>query len=388
MNGRGLLIRLLVVCGGFAAALAQGPVLPGSVVQGERVIRANGCLDCHALKGAGGNRAPDFAELSGEADTPSKLATALWNHSPRMWSEYSGAGRTLPSLDSNDAADIFSYFFGTLYFEPHGSATRGRGVFVRKNCVSCHSEVLNGQSLNPFFNRWTQLRDPSSWAERFWNHANEMASATALRGVDWPELSARDVADLMVFLSSLPAAPADGPAFAIGEPLAGKAVFDRSCESCHTLGGAVRGKIDLLGRSRQSSVAGYVAAMWNHAPKMRRRGETTPKLAPGEMQDVIAYLFIQHYFYEEGDAEKGRRVYESKACGACHGGARSSGAPDLAGKIEAFTPISMAASVWRHGPEMAESIRRQGRTWPELKGSEMADLIAYLNSLRRPQVAR
>ena len=388
MNGRALVIRLLLVGVFVAAALAQGPVLPGSVVEGERVIRAKGCLDCNALKGAGGNRAPDFGLLSDEADTPTKLATSLWNHSPKMWAEYSRSGKALPTLSSNDAEDIFSYFFGTLYFEPHGSSTRGRGVFVEKNCAGCHSEVLNSQSLAPFLNRWTQLRDPSSWAERFWNHANEMTSAAALRGVEWPELSARDVADLMVFLSSLPSAPAGGPAFTMGEPLAGKVVFERSCESCHTLGGAVRGKIDLLGRSRQSSVAGYVAAMWNHAPNMRRRGGTTPKLAPGEMQDVIAYLFIQHYFYEAGDAEKGRRVYESKACGVCHEGSRSGGAPNLAGKIEAFTPISMAASVWRHGPEMAESIRRQGRAWPELKGSEMADLIAYLNSRRRVQVAQ
>jgi cytochrome c2 len=372
----------------MAAALPQAEVLPGSVRQGEQVIRTKGCLDCHAIRGVGGNRAPDFASLSNEAETPTRLATALWNHSPRMWAEYSRAGRNMPSLNQNDVADFYSFFFATLYFEPHGSAARGRYVFVEKNCSSCHSEVLNAEALDPFLNRWTRLRDPLSWAEQFWNHTNEMSSATSLRGVQWPELSARDIADLMTFLSNLPgAATVEGPAFNVGEPLVGKAVFERSCASCHSLGVADKTKVDLLKKSRQSSVAGYVAAMWNHAPQMRRRGGNTPKLEPGEMQDVIAYLFIQQYFYETGDADKGRRLYESKGCVGCHEGSRTTGAPNLAGKIEAYSPITMGATVWRHGADMFETLRNQGRNWPELQGSDMADLIAYLNSRRRPLLA-
>ena len=365
------------------AAMPQAKTLPGSVVQGERLIRSKGCLDCHAVRGVGANRAPDFAALSDDAETPTRLAAGLWNHSPRMWTEYARRGGNLPTLNQNDVADIFSYFFATLYFEPHGNAARGRSLFTQKNCVSCHSEVLNTEGLNKFFSRWTQLRDPAGWAERFWNHANEMESATATRGIQWPVLSDRDVADLMTFLSSLPAAAAEGPAFNIGEPLEGKAVFERSCVSCHSLGTAETGKIDLLRRSRPSSIAGYLAAMWNHAPNMRRRGGSTPKLEPGEMQDVLGYLFLQHYFYESGNVEKGRRVYESKACASCHEGSRSFGAPDLSQKIEPYSPITMGASVWRHGPDMADALKRQGRSWPEFEGSDMADLIAYLNSRRR-----
>jgi len=380
----GALVAGLGACVLFA--LPQTEILPGSVNLGEQVIRSKGCLDCHALKGSGGKRAPDFASLSEDAETPMKLATALWNHSPRMWKEYEEAGRALPSLNRNEVADVFSYFFATLYFEPHGSASRGKRVFTQKKCADCHSEVLNAEALDPFINRWKQLRDPSSWAERFWNHANEMDSATRLRGVEWPEVSARDVADLMTFLSSLPAAPPDGPAFTIGEPLAGKTIFDRTCATCHTLGGNDAAKIDLLKRSRQSSVAGYVAAMWNHAPQMRRRGGSTPKLEPGEMQDVIAYLFLQQYFYEEGDANKGERLFESKGCALCHEGGRPSGAPDLTTRIEPYSPITMGASVWRHGSPMAETLKREGKNWPELHGSDMADLIAYLNAKRRPQL--
>ena len=379
------------LCLGVFAIAAHSAVqiqtIPGSVAKGEQVIRQSGCLDCHALKGEGGTRGPDFATLSDDADTPAALATAIWNHSPLMWSVARSAGRPLPNLSQNDVADVFSFFFATLYFEPHGSATRGRSVFISKDCVDCHSEVLNVQELNPFLNKWTQLRDPASWAEQFWNHANEMTSATNLRGVNWPELSERDVADLMMFLSSLPTAPKEGPAFQIGDPLIGKNVFERSCESCHTLGPTDRSRIDLLKRSRRTSVAGYVAAMWNHAPKMKRRNGTLPNLAAGEMQDVIGYLFLQQYFYEEGSVDRGHRVFESKGCADCHQGRRAPGAPDLAATVQAYTPISITASIWRHGPSMEATLRQQGKEWPEFRRSEMIDLMAYLNSLLRTQIA-
>jgi cytochrome c2 len=384
----------LMVMVGMAAltftmgALPQVQTIPGSVSRGEQVIRQKGCLDCHSLNKVGGNRASDFATLSEAADTPVQLATTLWNHSPRMWAEYESAGRPLPNLNQNDVSDLFSYFFALLYFEPHGSAARGRSVFIEKNCSSCHSEVLNAQALNPFLSRWTELRDPTSWAEHFWNHVNEMDSATTLRGVNWPELSAKDTADLMAFLSSLPGTPSDGPAFSIGEPLVGKTIFEKSCENCHTFGGGDKSKIDLLKRSRQTSVAGYVAAMWNHAPKMRRRGSALPKLAAGEMRDVVAYLFLQQYFYEQGDVTRGHAVYEAKGCAGCHEGKRAPGAPDLSATVQQYTPISIAASVWHHGSGMRETLRAQGKTWPQFDKAEMTNLLTYLNSRLKTQVAQ
>jgi cytochrome c2 len=385
-------LSLVVGVAGLALAIrvaGQVQTLPGSVTKGEQVIREKGCLQCHALNKAGGRRAPDFADLADEVSTPNRLAASIWNHSPRMFAEYESAGRPVPTLTQNDVSDLFSYFFAMHYFEPQGSATRGRSVFVEKKCSTCHSEVLNAQALNPFLSRWTELRDPTSWAEQFWNHVGEMDTATSLRGVRWPELSDRDIADLMSFLSSLPGTPADGPAFTIGEPLTGKAVFDRSCESCHSLGKAERSKVDLLKRSRKSSVAGYIAAMWNHAPHMRREGgQALPKLAPGEMRDVVAYLFLQQYFYEDGDAARGQRVYESKACASCHDGRRTGGAPDLGATVQAYTPISIAAAVWRHGPGMRETLRTQGKTWPQFQNGEMKDLLAYLNSRLRTQIAK
>jgi hypothetical protein len=128
--------------------------------------------------------------------------------------------------------------------------------------------------------------------------------------------------------------------------------------------------------------------MWNHAPEMRRRAGSTPKLNSGEMADLVAFLFSQRYFLDRGNASKGRRVYEEKSCDKCHEERRKeTGAPDLSQVTEVFSPITLTSAVWRHGPSMLEKMREQHISWPEFRGSEMTDLITYLNSRLVPRIA-
>jgi hypothetical protein len=44
-----------------------------------------------------------------------------------------------------------------------------------------------------------------------------------------------------------------------------------------------------------------------------------------------------------------------------------------------MTSLGMVAALWKHGPAMADRMRRDKVAWPRFKGSEMADLIAYLH---------
>ena len=122
--------------------------------------------------------------------------------------------------------------------------------------------------------------------------------------------------------------------------------------------------------------------MWNHAPVMHQRaGKNFPILGPGDMSNLVAYLFAQRYFDEEGDAERGLQVFQSKNCVSCHQWKmQETGAPDLAMATERYSPITIAAAVWRHGPRMLELMRQQNITWPEFTGAEISDLIAFLNS--------
>src|SRR5207302_1741409 len=143
-----------------------------------------------------------------------------------------------------------------------------------------------------------------------------------------------------------------------------------------------------LTKSQPNSVTDYIAAMWNHAPDMRLRGGQTEKLAPGDMRNLIAYLFAQRYFFEPGDVSRGKKVYDTKGCATCHEMRRSqTGAPDLTRASEAYSPITLTSAVWRHGPAMLREMKEQKIPWPEFEKSEMADLIAWLNSRVVTQIA-
>jgi cytochrome c2 len=380
-------LALIAVNAIVALPLTQVTVMPGSVREGERLLTDKGCLRCHAVDGRGGNRAPDFTRLSNKARTPALFASVMWNHSPRMWAEFATEGRPVPALTSTETADLFAFFYSTLYFSPQGDAIRGRNVFEEKGCVSCHSEILDTRSRKSILD-WTDLKDPIAWAERMWNHASEMDSATTNRGIRWPNLSEQEMVDLLIFLSKLPETQTQMPSFRVGEPELGRAVFERSCETCHSFGRPNRSKVDLLAKTRPLSISGYIAAMWNHAPEMRRRAGATPKLNAGEMPHLIAFLFSQRYFLDRGNVSRGQRIFEEKGCATCHEKRRQEfGAPDLSQVTEVFSPITLTSAVWRHGPTMAERMKQIRVQWPEFTGSEMADLITYLNSKMVVRVA-
>jgi hypothetical protein len=52
-----------------------------------------------------------------------------------------------------------------------------------------------------------------------------------------------------------------------------------------------------------------------------------------------------------------------------------------------MTSFGMVAALWKHGPAMLNAMRQRNIPWPQFKGSEMADVSAYLHGLqlkRRP----
>lgn len=389
-------ITLLLASAALSSLFAMAPprtpqiqTLPGSVSRGERLLKTNGCINCHSLQGRGGTRGPDLAVPSKTAGTPALFATSLWNHMPTMLADIEASKTPPPAMRVSEAADLFAYLYSTLYFSPRGNSTRGSSVFVGKQCASCHSEILNTDGRRSIGESWMDLKDPSIWAERMWNHASEMESAMANRGIRWPKLSDQDIVDLVTFLSTRAGTQSEAYELSIGEPDLGRSVFERSCTTCHTLGQREKNKVDLLARSGPVSVTGYIAAMWNHAPEMKRKGGATPKLASGDMADLVAFLFSQRYFFEPGDPGRGKNVYEDKNCALCHEVRRlQTGAPDLTRPMEAFSPIVLTSAAWQHGISMSRSMKQQGVAWPEFKGREMADLIAFLNSRLIVRVAR
>lgn len=376
---------------------SQIQVIPGSSVRGAELFRGKACIECHAFGGVGGNIAPDLAQSNERARTPMQLASALWNHGPQMWRAQE-ARQIRPPLGSMETADLFAYFYSLSYFSAPGNAARGAGLFEEKGCGNCHETTASAASdhhhkaLGPPISTWTRVEDPLAWAERMWNHSGKVFNELSQVGFGWPRFSTQDMVDLLAYLCSSPEARSQSAVFQPGDPEQGRMTFERSCDSCHSFGSrtTAQPKIDLLQRAGPDVLTGYVAAMWNHAPIMHSRaGNQFPILGPGDMSNLVAYLFAQRYFDEEGNVESGALLFQTKNCALCHEQRRKqTGAPDLTRSTERYSPITMSAAIWRHGPAMFETIEHENLPWPELESSEMADLIGYLNSRLVSRIAR
>jgi hypothetical protein len=71
------------------------------------------------------------------------LATALWNHSPKMWRAQQDR-HIRPILDSMETADLFAYFFSLAYINAPGDPNHGVLLFEQKSCSRCHEVALAG----------------------------------------------------------------------------------------------------------------------------------------------------------------------------------------------------------------------------------------------------
>ena len=177
-------------------------------------------------------------------------------------------------------------------------------------------------------------------------------------------------------------------------PTAGARVFvEKNCVRCHGLG-ASGGRIGPdLGRIHfPGTVLDLAGVFWNHAPVMREKMQdlkiVTPHLDPREMADLVAFLTAYRYYLTEighsGSPVAGRAVFDVKGCPQCHA---MSGAttfdkpgPRLDRYHGQYSAILLAQVMWNHSPEMASVMRGRGVPFPRLTGTEMADLLAYLQA--------
>ncbi|MCC6538803.1 MAG: c-type cytochrome [Bryobacterales bacterium] len=379
-------MRLLALLAAAAASLpgllAAESSVPGDSRRGAVLFETYQCISCHGPLGrgaaaAGARTAPDLGRWTGRAFTPTTLATYLWNHAPDMWSAMDKAGLAKPALNEQQSADLFAFFYSRRYFEAPGEAGRGRQVFESGGCAKCHT--LRGDAAAPGapppVARWTRTDDAIGFASSLWNHSSRMYAEMKKRKLDWPDLSPQQLTDLLVFARRLPGGSPLEPVVAIDtDSREGLGVFRaKGCAACHEGPKA-------LTQFRHRTLAGLAVAMWNHAPRMTSE---PPSLSADEMRQLTGYLWSISYFDEPGNAKAGARVYNSARCGTCHAASANWMAPSLESRAQPLHAIGVVSALWRHGPAMHARMREQKVAWPRFQGSEMADLIAYVNS-RRP----
>ena len=276
---------------------------PGVATDGETVFVVQGCSSCHSIGGGEANVGPDLAELRNFA-SPLYIAQQIWNHGPSMLEGMRRLGIVPPRFAEGDLADLSAFVRQKAGPGPRertllapGNPNLGGELFVSKGCSRCHGTDGRGGSGGPDL-RLPDLQKPAeAIASTMWNHALGMRSTMQEKGIGWPEFRESELADLVAFLYFL---PFEDP---VGDPQQGASVFrDRSCDHCHradlpTQEGAGAAGPELSGTVATASESSMVAAMWNHAPIMKKailgEGRPWPELTGQNMRDLRAFLQSQ-----------------------------------------------------------------------------------------------
>jgi mono/diheme cytochrome c family protein len=339
--------------------------------RGEKLFKSLACVQCHSVNGLGGRVGADLGRTIDRNFTPASLASTMWNHAPSMWAAMREREVRAGDLDEQAAADLFAYFYSARFFEKPGDAGRGKRLFTDRACSTCHGLSSGIKPGVKPVSEWSALTDPIMLTEAMWNHAPNMFAEFKLRKIRWPQLSGQDLSDLLVYFRNLPSTRQKPGAFETTFGTNGEAIFkSKGCVACHQTGSSFGPRI------KGQTLTEIAAAMWDHAPRMPVQ---PVHFQPGEMRELLSYLWARQFFEDAGDAGRGKRVFTTKHCAACHGDS-STGAPNLTGGQRSFTGTAMVSALWHHGPKMLEKMQSQGVRWPRFDGRDMSDLIAYLNS--------
>ena len=345
---------------------------------GEQVFERLSCVQCHSVNGKGGKAAPDLGQRVDRGFTPATLTATMWNHAPGMWAAMQTRQITAGELDEQVAQDLMAFFYSARFFEKPGDAGRGKRAFENRGCAGCHGLSAPAAGKAAPASEWDSLADPIALVEAMWNHRVEMLAANAKQGAAAPRISAQELTDMLVYLRNLPGSRGKAGVLRIEPAGNGEAVFQSAgCEKCHK-------SLENLAQSVQGQTLTEIAAeMWNHAPRMAAAGAPSTALGAGQMRDLVSAVWATKFFSSSGHAASGDRVFAAKNCAVCHHDA-SGGAPPLPIGGREFSGASMVSVLWRHGPRMLDLMKSKGLQWPRFEGSQMADLIAYLNSGKTP----
>lgn len=361
---------------GFTAMLVAGTQAYGAgefiadSTRGAKLFETLQCVECHTVGGKGGKIGPDLGKIIDRDFTPASLAATMWNHAPAMWAAMNARNIQPGDVNAQAARDLYAYFYSTRFFDKPGDAGRGKRAFAERGCTKCHGLTEVAKPMVKPVSQWEVIDNPVALAQVMWNHRQYMMDETGAAKVKWPELSAQDLTDILVYVRHLPNPPSKAPVFTIGTDHDGVAVFNsKGCPVCHKPGSG------LAERIRGETLTAIAAEMWNHAPRMAAAGAKPVEFAPGEMEEMLNYLWARQFFQDAGNPGAGKRVFENKKCAVCH---RDGGAPKIEG--QSLTSADMVSALWHHGPQMLDQMKSKNIGWPRFEGSQMSDLLAFLNS--------
>jgi len=154
----------------------------GSAEHGANLFKEKRCAACHVGSSDMKTRRTRFSLID--------FAASLWNHAPGMLGNR-------PVLSYREMQDIVAYLGSLQYFEEYGNIDRGRGVFARKKCATCHGNQASGahdlSAKAGTISSYDMLRV-------MWRHGPAMLEAMRRQKIAWPQFTATEMADLVAYL--------------------------------------------------------------------------------------------------------------------------------------------------------------------------------------------
>ena len=367
----------------FLPAMAGAKI--GDPTRGQTLFVSRSCVQCHAVRGAGGSVGPDLGRTAVKGSFY-EIAAAMWNHSGAMDDKMREFRVVRPSFEKEDLSDLLAFLYFLNYFDEPGQPRVGQVLFARKHCIQCHSLGNEGGKTGPRLDTLSRGTPPLRIAQDLWNHGPVMVPSIRKMGLDVPKFEGSEIIDLFAYLRSRGQRHTAREFRSSGDPAQGKRLFAaKGCQRCHAVFGTAPGIGPDLGRTElRGSVTQLAGRMWNHWPAMAEAmgalGMAPPKFERDELADVCAYLFLSRYDGDAGSAKRGNEVYQLKGCSSCHG---SEGRGNIGPSLQKITVGESREVIfqrmWNHAPKMREKMGSVQIPWPRFEADELAALLALLN---------
>lgn len=356
----------------------------GDPSRGQSLFVSKGCVECHAVRGAGGRIGPDLGRSSVKGSFY-EIVAAMWNHAPTMNEKMNELRLQRPKFEANELADLIAFLYFLNYFDEPGDARTGKSLFAEKHCIECHAIGKEGGRTGPRLDAFPRGTPPLQIAQDLWNHGPAMTATMKARNLELPTFRGNEIVDLFAYLRGQGQRRAARAFTSAGDPEKGKQAFiDKGCARCHSLlgrGGAVGP--DLGHAELRGSVTQLAGRMWNHWPEMsgamQSMGIRTPQFRGEELADVFAYLFVLRYDAADASLDRGAAVYRERRCASCHG-ARGEGGigPALARTAGGQPKEEIVRRMWNHAPEMSARMDDRQIPWPRFTADDLASLIRFV----------
>ncbi len=177
---------------------ARSSFAPADPEQGQAIFEQKGCGNCHTVSAREKGKI-NLLEKGRPSGSITEFATEMWNHTPEMLRRAKVTGTPLPKFSGDEMNHLIAYLFWAGFFEQRGNAGRGRRVFVRNKCASCHEQ--EPAAAAPNLAQFRQRVSPIFMTAALWKHGPRMLKEMELKGYPWPRFAGPDMSDLIAYLN-------------------------------------------------------------------------------------------------------------------------------------------------------------------------------------------